>query len=196
MKLTSHNIRRIQNLVDATYRERIVMHTFWTIVLTCAVIVTGIMITHLVSARYATPQETLSVPTEDFGCAIEPFGLTPRWGVMRSDAELERTFCEIPLKEFIQPLAYDIESLQIPLAQLNDDHSEEARNVITSKLFYSTRHFGLYDLDSDEYVSSDHPGMDFKMPKGTPVSAIAGGPVEIVLATHLSHTNRDTHAPK
>ncbi|OGJ56008.1 hypothetical protein A2635_00900 [Candidatus Peribacteria bacterium RIFCSPHIGHO2_01_FULL_51_9] len=181
MKLTPQNMNRIRKLVDAMYRDRIVMHTFWTIVLTCAVIVTGVMITHLVSARYAVLPMEPTVPIA-FGCAIEPFGFTPRWGAMKSDAELARNFCEISPTEFIQPPLYDIDTLQFPLADLNDEGvSADVQDMITSKLFYSTRHFGLYNLDSGEYVANTHPGIDFKMPKGTPVSAIAGGRVNRVM---------------
>lgn len=181
MKLTSQNITRIKRLVDALYRERIVMHTFWTIVLTCTVIVTAIMITHLVSARYTAPQLLYLGENAEFGCAIEPFGFTPHWGAMKSDAELQQTFCDISPAKFVQTPLYDIDALQIPLEELNDDNSAEAEALITSKLFYSTRHFGLHDLDSGEYRANSHTGMDFKMPKGALVSAVAGGRVNRIM---------------
>ena len=111
-------------------------------------------------------------------CAIEPFGFTPRWGAMKGDRELNRKYCEISADEFAAVPEYDMETLTEPLAKLNGDlHSAANQDAITAKLFYSTRYLGDYDLDSDEFVNTTHPAIDYKMPAGTIVRAIGGGKV-------------------
>lgn len=116
-----------------------------------------------------------------FGFAIAPFGFSPDWGSMKSTAQFTRSFCEMKPADFTAPPAYDIQVLTTPLAKLNGQpRTPEVTRDITAKLFYSTRYLGKYDLDSAEYVATTHPALDIKMPKGTPVGAIAGGEVNAV----------------
>ncbi|MBU1911450.1 M23 family metallopeptidase [Patescibacteria group bacterium] len=113
-----------------------------------------------------------------FECAIDPFGFSPRWGEMKGDAQLNRKFCSINNNELGSPPKYDMAVLKKPLAELNQNlHSAANQEAVTSKLFYSTRYLGDYDLDSDEFVNTTHPALDMKMPAGSIVRAIAGGRV-------------------
>lgn len=174
--------------------------TLWTIFLTLTLTYTFVFVAKVVSAERST--RTPFDPFPSFECAIHPFGFAADWGKMESIEKLSRSYCRIHPTEFVSPPPYDIDALQTPLEELNaNTQSIDTQKLITMKLFYSTRPFGTYDLDSDEYVSPDHPGMDIKMPIGTPVRAIAGGTVNnieikkdglgntVVIEHHLSDTN-------
>lgn len=174
--------------------------TLWTIFLTLTLTYTSVFVAKVVDAQRNNPLPQDPFPS--FECAIEPFGFTPQWGNMDSLEELSRSFCHINPNEFVSPPPYDIDALKTPLDDLNaNTQTISAQKLITMKLFYSTRPFGSYDLDSDEYVSPDHPGMDIKMPIGTPVRAIAGGTVNnietkkdglgntVIIEHHLPDTN-------
>ena len=89
-------------------------------------------------------------------------------------------YAAIDATEYVPLPAYDIRELQTPLSALNrSPRDAEAQRLITGKLFYSTRFMGQYDLDGGEW-SGTHPGVDYKMPHGTPVRAIAGGSVHAI----------------
>jgi hypothetical protein len=125
----------------------------------------------------------IAVPTQPPGsitCAISPFGATPDWGAMTTEAQFSRSYCAMDTKEFVAPPTYDIAALQIPISSLHASASPKDRSLLTAKLFYSTRYMGKYDLDSGEFVNLSHPAIDYKLPTGTPVRAIAAGTVESV----------------
>lgn len=100
---------------------------------------------------------------------------------MKTPAEWNRDYGEMDREEFVRVPAYNLDELTIPLSTLvkNRDDPTNIR-IITAKLFYSTRYFGSYDLDAGEFTG-DHAGIDLKLPKGTPVGAIAGGRVNAVI---------------
>lgn len=108
-----------------------------------------------------------------------PISMAVRWGNMTSKAEWGRTYSEMTDEDFIPVPTYNISQLQSPLAELMKARSKNT-DLITAKLFYSTRYFGAYDLDSGEYVSR-HAGIDIKVPLDTPVYAAGGGKVHLVL---------------
>lgn len=115
-----------------------------------------------------------------FECAIDPFGRVPNWGAMHSAAQLSRAYDSIAPQEYVATPVYDIRALQIPLSTLNQNpRNADAASLITQKLLYSTRFMGSFDLDGGEWTGI-HPGIDYKMPHGTPVRAIAGGVVYAV----------------
>jgi murein DD-endopeptidase MepM/ murein hydrolase activator NlpD len=94
---------------------------------------------------------------------------------MHSAAELGRAYDAIAPQEYVAPPVYDIRALQTPLSTLNQaPRTANAERLITEKLFYSTRFMGRFDLDGGEWAGT-HPGIDLKMPPGTPIRAIAGG---------------------
>lgn len=110
-----------------------------------------------------------------FGEAVWPVSNVPNWGAMRTSAEWNRSYEEMAADDFVDIPSYDPASLTFPMALLARSPIPE-RNIpaITAKLFYSTRHFGRYDLDSGEFAAP-HPGIDLKLAPKTPISAIGGG---------------------
>lgn len=116
----------------------------------------------------------------EFGCAIDPFGFSPHWGGMTL-SEMNRNYRLMSMEEFISPPAYNMSVLTNPLKDLERPPlTTGKREAITAKLFYSTRFMGAYDLDAAEYSSDKHPAIDYKMPMGAPIRAIAGGRVHRV----------------
>lgn len=126
------------------------------------------------SAGIPAPQGEASFPALDH--TVYPVSVVPDWGAMRSPAQWDRPFSQIPEREFVSLPAYDLQTLQIPLASLANPLRAESIPTLTAKLTYSTRYYGAYDLDAGEF-SGLHPGIDLKLAFGTPVGAIAGGRV-------------------
>ena len=174
-------------------------NTLWTVFLTLTIAYLAVFTgeaTHALSRREARRAERLaeqeltrtlqrvekfkSSAQVAFGCAIQPFGFTPNWGAMTSDLQLNRNFCDINPEELVPPPPYILSDLTVSLAELNKEKTPENIRRLTAKLFYSTRHFGAYNLDSGEYQLPNHPGIDFKMPEGTLVRSIAGGVIHAV----------------
>lgn len=115
-----------------------------------------------------------------FGNAIQPVSRVPDWGFMKTPAEWNRTYKQMRENDFVRVPAYDLSVLTIPVKTLADDRDNpETIKALTAKLYYSTRFFGAYDLDANEF-SAVHPGIDLKLPEGTPVGAVAGGRVHDV----------------
>ena len=135
-------------------------------------------ITLALNTRTVRPAAPDTIPS--FECAIDPFGRVPNWGDMRSAAQIGRAYTAIAPQEYVFPPAYNLPELQTPLSTLNQEpRSAEAERLLTEKLFYSTRFMGRFDLDDGEWTGT-HPGIDFKMPPGSPIRAIAGGRVSAV----------------
>ncbi len=130
------------------------------------------------SAITAKPDGEAGFPA--FERAVYPVGRVPNWGAMKTPAEWERDYGEMNRDEFVRLPMYDIDDLTTPMNSLLK-HRDDPRSIriLTAKLFYSTRFFGSYDLDSGEF-SGTHAGIDLKLPEGTPVGAIAGGRVSSV----------------
>lgn len=115
----------------------------------------------------------------EFSHTVYPVFRVPDWGAMRSAAEWDRPFSQIPKSEFVPLPPYNLSTLQISLRSLTNPLRSESIPALTAKLTYSTRYYGAYDLDAGEF-SGLHPGIDFKLAFGTPVGAIAGGRVKTV----------------
>ncbi len=115
-----------------------------------------------------------------FDHAVSPVHRTPNWGAMKTPAEWNRSYKQMGEKDFVQIPAYDMRTLMTPLEVLAKTRDEpETVRMITAKLYYSTRYFGAYDLDSGEF-SAVHPGIDLKLAEGTPIGSVAGGRVHDV----------------
>ena len=78
--------------------------------------------------------------------------------------------------DFVDIPTYNMLQLTIPMSVLTKNLTKENMETLTAKLFYSTRFFGKYHLDSGEYEGT-HAGIDFKLAPGTPIGSIAGGVV-------------------
>ncbi len=107
---------------------------------------------------------------------VMPVSKTPNWGKMTNASQWNRSFREMQEQDFIALPAYDLKVLTTPMQDLIKPRKSD---MITAKLFYSTRYFGTYDLDSGEYTGS-HPGIDLKLPIGTPITSIGAGIVRTV----------------
>lgn len=121
--------------------------------------------------------ETESLPP--FLHASFPVSRVPNWGAMRTPLEWNRTYSELQPEDFVPIPRYDLSMLTIPMETLTNPMKNENIPIITAKLFYSTRFFGTYDLDSGE-LTGTHPGIDLKLALGTPIGSIAGGRVSSV----------------
>lgn len=125
-----------------------------------------------------TPSKTDDFPA--FDRAIHPVAEIPNWGNMFTPAEWNRTYRQMTDADFIRVPSYDVSRLTIPLDTLAKSREDkDSIEKITEKLYYSTRHFGAYDLDSGEFEAV-HPGIDLKLPEGTPIGSVAGGRVHDV----------------
>lgn len=100
---------------------------------------------------------------------------------MKSAAEWDQTYGQMDKESFVRLPSYNLADLTHPVEDLKKTRDEpETIKLLTAKLFYSTRFFGGYDLDSGEFEAV-HPGMDLKLPEGMPVGAVAGGRVSSVI---------------
>ena len=111
-----------------------------------------------------------------FEKAIYPISKAPNWGAMRSANEWDRIYAEMNAADFVEIPAYNMSELTIPMSELTKNLTKENIATLTAKLFYSTRFFGRYHLDSGEFEGV-HTGIDFKLAPGTPIGSIAGGVV-------------------
>lgn len=103
-----------------------------------------------------------------------PFVAIPNWGAMHSPKEWNRTWEEYAQEELVSVPKYE-PKITITFKSLAQ-HREQNVEAITSRLFYSTHYMGKYDLDAGEHTGA-HPGVDLKVPVGTPIRAIADGTV-------------------
>lgn len=175
-------------------RQKIPISILWTAYLSLAVGFFASQIGHFIQQQYQESIKSLSEHHAAYGgsiaahttrtskeCVIEPFGFALPWGRMKSDAQFNREYSQISAREFIPPIAYNIENLTVPLESLHSAASTEDQKILTEKLHYSTRYMGEYDLDSAEFVTASHPAIDIKMPVGTPIRAISNGVVHALL---------------
>lgn len=129
--------------------------------------------------RSAAPSVSREQNFPAFGYASFPVSRVPDWGAMRSAAEWDRTYGQIPQSETVPLPRYNLAILTIPLMTLTNPIRSESIPTLTAKLAYSTRYYGAYDLDAGEF-SGLHPGIDLKLAFGTPVGAVAGGRVRTI----------------
>lgn len=122
-----------------------------------------------------------------FGHAQYPISKIPNWGTMHTAAEWNRSYGEMTADDFVPVPAYNMSVLLTPMKDVTNNSSEKAIQTVTTKLFYSTRFFGAYDLDSPEWKMV-HPGVDLKLALGTPVHAIGGGRVNNVSSSSAGGT--------
>lgn len=133
-----------------------------------------------------------------FDHASMPVGKIPNWGAMKTPEEWNRSYSQMTPADFVPIPFYDLITLTIPLKSLEKTRDEpKTIDLLTEKLFYSTRYFGAYNVDADEFTAV-HPGIDMKLPDGTPVGAVAGGRVHEVRRDENSlglHVIIEHHAP-
>jgi len=106
-----------------------------------------------------------------FEGAAWPVKAVPRWTDL-TDAERRMSFNQIPEHKIMDILPYDISKMKAG-SDWRNANPEEINTYIT----YSVPHMGNYNLDGTEGTGS-HPGVDIKIPVGTPIYAIANGKIE------------------
>lgn len=130
------------------------------------------------TSSISVPASTSSFPA--FGNAVMPITEIPNWGAMKTPAEWNRSYSQMTDNDFVKIPSYDLKTLTIPVKSLEATRDDpKTIDILTDKLFYSTRYFGAYDIDATEF-SAVHPGIDLKLAEGTPVGAVAGGRVHDV----------------
>jgi len=133
------------------------------------------------SASSVSPLPTDGFPAFDH--AVMPVGKAPNWGDMRTPDEWNRWYDELRDEDFVSIPVYDITDLTSKTMKelLETRNDPRTIRILTEKLIYSTRYFGAYDLDAEEFTGI-HPGIDIKLAEGTPVGAIAGGRVHAAIS--------------
>ncbi|HEY5714430.1 MAG TPA: peptidoglycan DD-metalloendopeptidase family protein [Candidatus Gracilibacteria bacterium] len=99
-----------------------------------------------------------------------PIKKVPNW-VNLTDGQRYMNYSEIPQNKLINLPAYDIATFK---AGMNWQKATEAQR--NAYITYPVPHLGNYTLDGSEY-SGSHPGIDIKVPQGTPVYASSAGKV-------------------
>ena len=110
---------------------------------------------------------------------IYPIEQVPNWGAMRSASEWNRRFSQMEPRDFVNIPVYNLRTLTTPLERVRQRRSQRDISILTTKLTYSTRFFGSYDIDAGE-MTGKHPGVDMKLAPGTPIHSIANGTVHDV----------------
>ncbi len=115
-----------------------------------------------------------------FGNAVHPVTRVPNWGAMRTSSEWNRSYSKMQEDDFVRIPRYNLSVLTQPFSELAvRPIKPENIPALTAKLYYSTRYYGRYDLDSGEFEAA-HPGIDLKLASGTPFGSVAGGRVHRV----------------
>jgi len=119
----------------------------------------------------------------EFTGTVSPVEKVPNWAAL-SDAEFRMTFDQLPKSKLIDLPPYDLTMMRNGKTWERDNGDE--RNVYIT---YSVPNLGNYQLDGTEN-SGSHPGIDIKIPVGTPVRAIANG---VVIKTEELQTGYGKH---
>jgi len=98
---------------------------------------------------------------------VYPYSKTVDWSKSLSSTSL--SLSQIDSSLIIEPIKY-IPSQLGPIDNLDSLDSQ----TLNARLTYSVPYLGNYKYDGKEYVGS-HPGVDIKLPKGTPILSIANG---------------------
>jgi murein DD-endopeptidase MepM/ murein hydrolase activator NlpD len=94
-----------------------------------------------------------------------PFSQIPDWYAVGGKST--KTFSEYTSSELLSAPRYDISVLQA---------DKKDRTTVNAKITYSIVYMGNYHMDHIENGGS-HPGVDIKLPEGTPIYSIANGVV-------------------
>lgn len=110
----------------------------------------------------------LNLPKTEFTGTVSPVEKVPNWTKLTT-AERRANFSDIPQSKLIPLPDYNISSF---IKGLNGTTASDAER--NSYITYPVPNLGNYELDGTEN-SGSHPGVDIKIPIGTPIRAIANG---------------------
>jgi murein DD-endopeptidase MepM/ murein hydrolase activator NlpD len=124
--------------------------------------------------------KTSIIPTKNipaFDGTVLPIRKAPNW-VSLNSAEYGYTYNQLPANKLVNLPVYDPDKLKMSVSSLiwGNPADDAIRNA---KITFSVPYMGNYELDGTEY-SGSHLAVDIKIPKGTPVYAIANGQVDKV----------------
>lgn len=140
---------------------------YWILGLVLIAIITGEII-----GKYGFwfKASLLDLPETEFTGTTYPVKQVPIWTEL-TDAERRMTFDQIPSHKFMGLPDYDLSSMKA--GQVWKPDNEQERNIYVT---YPVPNLGNYNLDGTEN-SGSHPGLDIKIPTGTPIYAMANGVV-------------------
>ncbi len=110
----------------------------------------------------------LNLPKTEFNGTVAPVAQVPNWTDL-TDSERRMTYSQIPKSKLITLPDYNIDDFINGLNWTTANNNQ--RNAYIT---YPVPNLGNYKLDGTEN-SGSHPGIDIKLPIGTPLRAIANG---------------------
>jgi murein DD-endopeptidase MepM/ murein hydrolase activator NlpD len=105
---------------------------------------------------------------------VYPYASAADW-VKLSDSERGMAYNEISSSKKLDPIRYNASELARPLDEIGFSNTDDLK-IRNAKITYSVPYLGNYKLDGKENAGS-HPGVDIKLPIGTPILAMGNGVV-------------------
>ncbi len=167
-----YNLFKVRNLG----RSSIFVHAF-----IFAVFATGLFFNQNIS-RFLQANSIAMLKHSPVSEFIYPFSQSINWSAMLANSSLH--FSQIDDQFKINPIKYDSHLLG-PV----DNLAALDNQTINARLTYSVAYMGNYKLDGKQYAGS-HPGVDIKLPHGTPIVAIANA---VVTKTKQSEVGFGNH---
>jgi murein DD-endopeptidase MepM/ murein hydrolase activator NlpD/F0F1-type ATP synthase membrane subunit b/b' len=119
---------------------------------------------------YLFKASLINLPKTEFTGTVTPVEKVPNWSIL-SSAEYKAVYSKIPKNKFINLPKYDVFAMRAGKTWASAT-TQERNTYIT----YPVPNLGNYKLDGTENTGS-HPGVDIKIPIGTPIRSIANGVV-------------------
>lgn len=118
--------------------------------------------------RFLFQASLIDLPSVEFTGTTYPVKTVPIWTEL-TDAERLLSYGQLPKHKLMDIPDYDLRDMRAGTTWKPDNADE--RNVYIT---YPVPNLGNYNLDGTENTGS-HPGIDIKIPTGTPIHSIASG---------------------